>query len=76
MNGLKNLLGFSINSIAAVSFIASGQVKWPAAMVMAVAAILGGYSGAHLARRFGRAFARRAVIIIGLLMTLSLFFNR
>lgn len=76
MNGLKNLLGFSINSIAAASFIISGQVKWPAAIVMAAAAILGGYSGARLARKFGRTFARRAVIVIGLIMTISLFFNR
>jgi uncharacterized protein len=76
MNGLKNLLGFSINSIAAIAFLVSGNVKWSAAIVMAIAAILGGYSGAHLARKFGRTFARRAVIIIGLIMTLSLFFNR
>jgi uncharacterized protein len=76
MNGLKNLLGFSINSIAAASFIMSGNVKWSAASIMAVAAILGGYSGAKLARRFGRTFARRAVIAIGLIMTISLLFNR
>jgi uncharacterized protein len=76
MNGLKNLLGFSINLIAAASFVVSGKVEWPAATVMAIAAILGGYSGASLARRFGRTFARRAVIVIGIIMTISLFFNR
>lgn len=76
MNGLKNLLGFSINSIAAASFVLSGNVKWSAATIMAIAAILGGYSGAILARRFGRTFARRAVIVIGIIMTISLFFNR
>jgi uncharacterized protein len=76
MNGLKNLLGFSINSIAAASFVVSGNVKWSAATIMAIAAILGGYSGAILARRFGRTFARRAVIVIGIIMTISLFFNR
>ncbi|MBI3653878.1 MAG: sulfite exporter TauE/SafE family protein [Acidobacteria bacterium] len=75
MNGLKNLLGFTINGIAALSFVFSGQVKWSAALVMAIASILGGYSGAHLARRFGRTFARRAVIVIGVLMTISLFFH-
>jgi uncharacterized membrane protein YfcA len=76
MNGLKNLLGFSINSIAAASFIMSGNVKWSAAGIMAIASILGGYSGAKLARRFGRTFARRAVIAIGVIMTISLLFNR
>jgi uncharacterized membrane protein YfcA len=76
MNGLKNLLGFSINSIAAAAFVVSGNVKWSVATIMAIAAILGGYSGAILARRFGRTFARRAVIVIGIIMTISLFFNR
>ena len=76
MNGLKNALGFSINSMAAVSFVISGNIHWSSALVMAVAAILGGYSGAHFARRMGRTFVRRAVIIIGLAMAISLFFNR
>src|SRR5689334_1890445 len=64
MNGLKNALGFSINSVASISFIFSGQVRWSAALVMAIAAIIGGYSGANLARKLGRTFARRAVIVI------------
>ncbi len=76
MNGLKNLLGFSINSIAAVAFLVSGNVKWSAAIIMAIAAILGGYSGASLARKLGRTYARRAIIVIGLIMTISLFFTR
>jgi uncharacterized membrane protein YfcA len=76
MNGLKNALGFSINSVASISFIFSGQVRWSAALVMAIAAIIGGYSGANLARKLGRTFARRAVIVIGLIMTLSLFIRR
>ena len=76
MNGLKNALGFSINSVASISFIFSGQVRWSAALIMAIAAIIGGYSGANLARKLGRTFARRAVIVIGLIMTLSLFIKR
>lgn len=76
MNGLKNALGFSINGIAAVSFIVSGDVHWQSALVMAAAAILGGYFGANFARRMGRTFVRRAVIAIGLAMAVSLFFNR
>lgn len=75
MNGLKNALGFGINGIAAASFLFSGQVHWRSALVMAVAAIVGGYSGANFARRMGRAFVRRAVIVIGLAMAISLFFS-
>ncbi|MEW6127184.1 MAG: sulfite exporter TauE/SafE family protein [Acidobacteriota bacterium] len=76
MNGLKNTMGFSINGIAAISFMVSGNVRWFAAAAMAVAALLGGYCGAKIARVLGRTFVRRFVIIVGLIMAISLFFNR
>jgi uncharacterized protein len=75
MNGLKNLLAACINMIAAVYFIASGRVEWSYALVMMVGAIAGGYGGAGLARKLGRRFVRRAVIVIGLAMALSLLFR-
>jgi uncharacterized protein len=65
-NGLKNFLGLTLNSVAVVLFAVSGLVSWPRALLMAAGAILGGYYGASLARRLGRTFVRRAVILIGL----------
>jgi uncharacterized membrane protein YfcA len=62
--------------IASFYFMIWGPVHWPAALVMTVGAIAGGYGGAGLARRMGRRFARGAVIFIGLAMTLSLLFRR
>jgi uncharacterized membrane protein YfcA len=76
MNGLKNFLGLCVNGVAAFYFIASGAVSWPEAIVMAVGAIAGGYGGAGLARRLGRRFVRRSVIVIGLAMTVSLLLGR
>ena len=38
-------------------------------------AIAGGYGGAGVARKLGRRFARRAVIVIGLAMAVSLLFR-
>jgi len=76
MNGLKNFFTVCINVIASFYFIVWGPVHWPAALVMTVGAIAGGYGGASLARRMGRRFARGAVIFIGLAMTLSLLFRR
>jgi uncharacterized protein len=76
MNGLKNTLAFSINGIAAISFMVSGDVQWAVAGIMAVASLLGGYAGAKIARIFGRTFVRRFVILTGLIMAISLFFNR
>ena len=75
MNGLKNFFAVCINIVASAYFIASGRVEWPYALVMIVGAIAGGYGGAGLARKLGRRFVRRAVIVIGLGMAMSLLFR-
>lgn len=75
MNALKNLLAICINGVAAVYFIASGAVIWADVLVMTFAAVAGGYAGARLAYRLGRRFVRAAVIAIGLVMSVSLFFR-
>lgn len=76
MNGLKNFFAVCINLVAAAYFIASGRVEWSYALVMIVGAIAGGYGGAGLARKLGRRFVRRAVIVIGVAMAVSLLFRR
>lgn len=73
MNGLKNLLAVGINGVAAIYFAVSGAVIWADAIVMALAAIAGGFAGAKLAKRLGRKFVRGAVVAIGLIMTVALF---
>jgi len=72
MNGLKNIFGSSINAVAAVYFIVVGLVDWPAALLMAAGAIVGGYGAPGLARRLGQKFVRRLVVVIGFAMTISL----
>ncbi len=76
MNGLKNLLAICINGVAAIYFAVSGAVIWSDAILMTVAAILGGFAGAKLAKRLGRKFVRAAVVVIGLGMTIALFLKR
>jgi uncharacterized membrane protein YfcA len=76
MNGLKNLLAICINGVAAIYFAWSGAVLWKEGFIMAVAAIIGGYLGARVARRLGRTFVRRSVVVIGLAMGIALFFKR
>jgi uncharacterized membrane protein YfcA len=73
MNGLKNLLAVCINGVAAIYFALSGAVLWKDAVVMTIAAIVGGFAGAKLAKRLGRKFVRGAVVAIGLIMTIALF---
>lgn len=68
MNGLKNFAAICINGVAALTFVFSGKVHWNLALLMMVAAIVGGYAGAGLARRVGQQNVRRAVVVIGLAM--------
>jgi uncharacterized membrane protein YfcA len=76
MNSLKVVFGGSINGIAAAYFIWAGMVKWPFVLIMAVAAILGGWGGAGTARKLGRTAVRRIVIAIGFGMAVSLFIKK
>jgi uncharacterized membrane protein YfcA len=72
MNGLKNVLAVCINGIAAIYFAFSAAVSWRDVAIMTAGTIAGGLLGARLARRLGRTFVRRAVIVIGLTMTVAL----
>jgi len=76
MNSLKVVLGGSVNGIAAVYFIWKHMVYWPYVVLMAVAAIMGGYFGAGFARKLGRTAVRRIVIAIGIGMAVSLFVKK
>lgn len=75
MNGIKNTLTVFINGVAALYFATSGPVVWSDAVVMAVASTAGGYGGAGLARALGQLFVRRAVVVIGFAMSVSLLFR-
>lgn len=75
MNGLKNVLAVCINGIAAIYFALSGAVVWRDVLVMTVGTIIGGFLGARIAHRFGRTFVRRAVVAIGIVMTIALAFR-
>lgn len=75
MNGLKNAVSFIISAISVLSFAIAGVVVWPAAVVMMIGAVVGGYLGAALARRLNRNLVRGIVIVIGLSMS-AIFFAR
>lgn len=72
-NALKGMLSLLINAVAVVYFVAFGPVRWAPALVMAVAAIAGGYLGVSVARRLGKRWLRIAVITYGLAAALILF---
>src|SRR6185295_11088875 len=47
-NGIKNFLGICINSVAVLSFSLMGLFVWYDALIMAGAALVGGYFGAKM----------------------------
>lgn len=75
MNGLKNILAGAINLIAALYFITVNLILWPAAGVMALGSLVGGYGMARIAQRLGQTFVRRSVIVIGFTLS-AIFFWR
>jgi uncharacterized membrane protein YfcA len=74
MNGIKTILGGTLNALAAAIFIVNREVAWKPALIMAVAAIAGGYAGPRLARRMKPAAIRGLVITVGVTMTAYFFY--
>lgn len=64
-NGIKNFLGISLNSVAVLIFSLTGYVVWKDALLMACAALAGGYLGASMAMRVGQKWVRRGIVLIG-----------
>ena len=75
MNALKTILAACINGVSVVVFIMGQIVAWRYALVMAVAAIAGGYLGARLARLMNRNVVRWIVILIGFCLA-AVFFHK
>ena len=66
LNATKQAIGFAANTAAALLFLFSGQVHWPAALVMAAGAVAGGALGGRLAGRVRPATLRLVVVTVGL----------
>ncbi len=72
-NALKGLLSFLINGVAALYFLGMGAARLPQAALMAVAAALGGWLGAHLAQRLPPVGIRATAIAVGLYAAVRMF---
>lgn len=73
MNGLKAMLAVFINGTAAVFFILDGKVLWSVAGFAAVAALIGGYVLAWLARFIDQRALRIIVIVAGVVVSIWLY---
>ena len=76
MNANRTLLGGAMNGVAVVLFIVARKIWWPQTLVMLVAAVIGGYIGAHYARRANPRYIRTAVTVISAAITIAFFLRR
>jgi uncharacterized membrane protein YfcA len=73
MNALKSVMGFVINGVAVITFIAKGAVYWRHGIIMILGAIAGGYLGAHYAMKMPQVWIRWFVVLVGGGMTAYFF---
>ncbi|MEX2228741.1 MAG: sulfite exporter TauE/SafE family protein [Dehalococcoidia bacterium] len=71
-NALKGVLSLLINAVAVIWFALFGPVEWPAALVMAAAALAGGYFGVRIARLFSGRVLRIAIVSYSLVVAVIL----
>lgn len=75
INAIKNLLSAVINGVTIVTFVAAGAVNWPYTSLMMVAALVGGYGGARIARKIPPLWLRRFIITVGFFLTAVYFYK-
>jgi uncharacterized protein len=73
MNAGRTFLGGLMNAAAVVLFIIAGKIWWTQGLLMLVAAVVGGYAGARVARRVKPSRVRAAIILISILVTFAFF---
>jgi hypothetical protein len=75
MSAARTILVSAANAVAVLCFAVAGPVRWLETGVMLVAAVIGGYLGASLARRVPGPWLRGFVIAFSV-MTTAVFFRR
>lgn len=76
MNATKTVLVGTMNGIAVLAFVIAGKVWWPQTLAMLVAAVIGGYAGARVARLMQAEHVRLIIIVISTVVTISFFVRR
>jgi len=75
LNAVKQVISLSANVAAAVFFLFSPHLVWPAALVMFAGALLGGTLGGKLAGRVKPGWLRRIVVAVGVVVAVIYFFH-
>ena len=75
MNATKALMAGLINGVALILFVGAGMIAWPQTVTMLIAAMLGGYYGARVARGMNPKHVRAGIIAISVTVT-TVFFGK
>jgi uncharacterized membrane protein YfcA len=76
MNALKVVLTMLMNFAAVVWFIAKGGVVWDHAVCLMLGSMSGYWIGSHVAQRIPAAYVRGVAVVIGLVISLQLFWKQ
>lgn len=76
MNAFKSWLATCINAVAIAYFIFAQKIVWFDAIIMAVAAVIGGYASADIARKLPQVLVQYFITGVGLSMTVYFFMNK
>ena len=74
-NAVKNVVAGVASTVAAGIYGLSGPVAWPQALIMMAGALVGAYLGGKIAKRAPQQLLRAAIIILGSVFTLYLFWR-
>lgn len=72
LNGLKNLLTFWVNAVAAIVFIGVAPVAWLPVALVAGGSVVGGQLGALVGRRLSPLVLRGVIVVVGVLVSVKL----
>ncbi len=75
MNATRTLLVGSANAVAVACFVVAGTIWWPQALLMLVAAVIGGYGGARLAGRLNPGITRAVITVFNFAITAAFFWR-
>ncbi len=74
INAFKNVLGTTVNGVAALIFlvVAWDKIDWMVVLAIACGALVGGYGGARLGRRLSPTALRGVIVAVGTLAIVKL----
>ncbi len=72
-NGIKNLMGFTINATASLFFLSSGYILWDYALVMMLGFGAGGYLGAIVSTKIDKKKVELFTVLWGFVLSVVFF---